>query len=494
MALDEDVVERAQTLLGTVLRGKYRLDRVLGVGGMATVFAATHRNGKEFAVKLLHPGLSHQGDMRARFLREGYVANAVKHPGAVMVLDDDVGEDGSAFIVMELLEGKTVEDLWDQYDRRLALPVVTAIGLQVLDVLASAHAHQIIHRDIKPANLFITRSGQLKVLDFGIARIRDLASSFAATQSGLTLGTPAFMAPEQAIGKASEIGPQTDLWAAGATMFTLASGHLVHQAESQHELLIKAATTSGRSLVSVLPGVPQLFSEIVDRATPFAVRDRWASATAMREALRHASIAVFGKTPSEADLIAALGGHAIEPAPPTKQPAAGSSAPPAAPMVVVGGLPPIQPAMSPPPPPPGRPITAEPVYRSQGPPSRPSRVGIAVVALGAITLLAGALGVMLVLRKPSARSAAEPAPLQTSVAEPAMAPSPTGGAPALAPAPVPPASASVSAPAPAPGLAASASASVLAPAAASAPVPSRGCDPPFVVDAQGVKKWKRMCL
>jgi signal transduction histidine kinase len=97
--------------VGSVLRGKYRLDEVLGIGGMAVVYAATHRNQKQFAVKVLHPELSLREGIRARFLREGYAANSVKHPGAVAVMDDDVAEDGAAFLVMELLEGMPVEEV-----------------------------------------------------------------------------------------------------------------------------------------------------------------------------------------------------------------------------------------------------------------------------------------------------------------------------------------------------------------------------------------------
>src|SRR5580692_7221435 len=106
---ENDLQVRAQKRIGTVLRGKYRIDRVLGVGGMAVVYAATHRNKKRFALKMLHPELSTREDIRTRFLREGYVANSVEHPGAVAVMDDDVAEDGAAFLVMELLDGVGVE-------------------------------------------------------------------------------------------------------------------------------------------------------------------------------------------------------------------------------------------------------------------------------------------------------------------------------------------------------------------------------------------------
>src|SRR5215831_9583150 len=110
----ERLLERAKARLGTVLRDKYRLDRVLGVGGMAAVYKATHRNSAEYAVKMLHPELSLDNEIRTRFLREGYAANSVKHPDAVRIHDDDVAEDGSAFLVMELLDGVSVEDLWER--------------------------------------------------------------------------------------------------------------------------------------------------------------------------------------------------------------------------------------------------------------------------------------------------------------------------------------------------------------------------------------------
>ncbi|MGH7280016.1 MAG: serine/threonine-protein kinase, partial [Polyangiaceae bacterium] len=216
---------RANERLGTTLRGKYRLDAVLGIGGMAVVYRATHRNRAEFAVKMLFRELSHDGETRARFLREGYAANSVKHPGVVMVVDDDVSEDGTAFLVMELLWGLSVEDLIERAGGALPAAAVAMIGWQLLDVLAAAHAAGIVHRDIKPANLFITTQGVLKVLDFGIARVRDAASLGArATRSGVSFGTPAFMSPEQALGKTEELDHRTDIWSAGATMFTALTG------------------------------------------------------------------------------------------------------------------------------------------------------------------------------------------------------------------------------------------------------------------------------
>jgi serine/threonine-protein kinase len=302
--MDSDLVARASARLGTVLRGKYRLERVLGAGGMAVVYVATHRNNKQFAVKMLHPELSLREDIRTRFLREGYAANSVKHPGAVAVLDDDTAEDGAAFLVMELLEGAEVEKLWEERGQRLPAPQVLGIAHQLLDILVEAHARGIVHRDIKPANLFVTTEGQLKVLDFGIARVRDLvASSAQATGTGMLLGTPAFMSPEQALAKASQIDALTDVWAVGATMFTLLTGRTVHEGETGPEIFVKAATQKAPSLAAVDPGAPSALVGVVDRALAFEKSARWGSAAEMRDAAAEAYAALEARRVSRESLL-----------------------------------------------------------------------------------------------------------------------------------------------------------------------------------------------
>ena len=331
---DPHLVARASARLGSVLRGKYRLDQVLGIGGMAAVYRATHRNGSEFAVKLLHPELSMRAEVRTRFLREGHAASTVRHPGAVQVLDDDVTEDGSAFLVMELLHGQSVEAFWEHRGHRLPERLVAGIGLQLLDVLAAAHGHGVIHRDIKPANLFLTEYGHIKVVDFGIARLRDMASS-EATQAGMMMGTPAFMAPEQAMGKTSEIDAQTDVWAVGATMFTLASGRLVHEGESVQEILIRAATMRAATFASVLPDVSPAVAAVVDRALAFDKGQRGPAAAAMRDALAQAAKTAYdgALTPNAvADMVEEMRDATIvEPSNPRRRPARASDARPCAP-------------------------------------------------------------------------------------------------------------------------------------------------------------------
>ena len=278
---EAELERRAFAHIGRVLREKYRLDRLLGVGGMASVYAAEHRNGRRVAVKLLHPELSLNREVRERFLREGLVANRVGHPGAVAVLDDDVCESGEAFLVMELLEGATLEKLSEL--GVLPIPALCTVARDLLDVLIAAHGHGIVHRDLKPANLFVTNAGQLKVLDFGIARLLE-AGTARATQTGMLLGTPDFMAPEQALGRVNQIDARTDLWAVGATLFTLASRQSVHVAETAQETMVLAATVRARSLASVCGGAPPELVAAVDLALAFDAGDRWASAAIMRDA------------------------------------------------------------------------------------------------------------------------------------------------------------------------------------------------------------------
>jgi serine/threonine-protein kinase len=300
---DAVIEQRARARIGTTLNGKYRLDRLLGVGGMASVYAATHRNNKRVAVKVLHTELSVLEEVRTRFMREGYVANTVEHPGAVAVLDDDAAEDGAAaFLVMELLEGETLAEACDRQGGKLPARAVLAVAYQVLEVLAAADAKGIVHRDIKPSNLFLTRTGQVKVLDFGVARMREVGSEHA-TMSGLALGTPAFMAPEQALGKSAEVDGLTDVWALGATMFALATGGPVHPATSPQEQMVFSATRSARPLGSVQPEVPPEVAELVDRALAFHKPSRWPSAATMRDAVKRVYRALYGEDPSPAALV-----------------------------------------------------------------------------------------------------------------------------------------------------------------------------------------------
>jgi serine/threonine-protein kinase len=293
---DNELAQFARSRVGRTLGRKYTLDALLGLGGMAAVYAATHRNGRQVALKVLHPTLALHSDIRKRFLLEGHAANAVKHRGVVAILDDDVGEDGTAFLVMELLNGQSVEELWQRYGGRVPAKIALAIGAELCDVLAVAHDKQIVHRDLKPANLFLTVDGQVKVLDFGLARLRDTALGMKTTGLGTVFGTPAFLPPEQAAGEVSSIDVRTDIWAVGATLFTLLSGKTVHEGESPQKLVVRAATTAPRSLQSVFPDAAPEIVALVDRALSFDREERFANGAEMRDALRNVSDALFGDT------------------------------------------------------------------------------------------------------------------------------------------------------------------------------------------------------
>jgi serine/threonine protein kinase len=269
--------------LGETLLGKWHLDAVLGEGGMAAVYAATHRNGARGAVKMLR---SSDPDVVSRFVREGYIANHVDHPAVVRALDDDVAEDGTPFLVMELLEGKSLAELAEARGGRLPLMQVLRVMREVLDALAAAHDHGVVHRDIKPENIFITVDGRVKVLDFGIAHLPDgCGPPSPKTLCGLVMGTPAFMSPEQARGRWDLVGPSSDVWAVGATMFTLLSGEVVHDEETVPELLAATFTKPARSLREVMPCTTLPVVALVDRALERRTADRWGSAREMRLAL-----------------------------------------------------------------------------------------------------------------------------------------------------------------------------------------------------------------
>jgi serine/threonine protein kinase len=306
--VDEEVDEltaRAQTRIGQRIRDKWKLDELLGVGGMAAVYSATHRNGKRVAIKILHREVAMSDESRARFTREGYVANAVGHKGAVSVIDDDITEDGAPFFTMDLLEGETLDNRLRRKGR-LGIEEVLAAAYQLLDILAAAHSKGIVHRDIKPENVFLTKDASVKVLDFGIASLRELSNGTLSgnTQTGHTMGTPSFMPPEQARGRWDEVDARSDLWAVGATMFTLLTAHHVHEADTMNEVLLGAMSVPAKPVALYRPELPQAVSGVIDRALAFAMNDRWQSATEMQDAVREAyramkqSIEDLGREPT----------------------------------------------------------------------------------------------------------------------------------------------------------------------------------------------------
>jgi serine/threonine-protein kinase len=283
----------ARRLLGTVLGGKWTLDALIGMGGMASVYAATHRNGRRAAIKLLNDEFSRITEVRDRFLREGYVANHIGHPGVVSILDDDTTDSGQVFLVMELLEGDSF--LARIQNRSLTAAQVVFIGEQVLEPLATAHRRSIIHRDIKPGNIFVCSDGRVKVLDFGLARVLE-GNDLEPTRDGLVLGTVPYLSPEQARAKRDAIDWRSDIYSVGAMLFYALSGRYVHEANSQLDMLMATMKNPAPSLASVLAGAPAKVVTLIDRALMFDPNQRWQSAEDMAEAARAAFLELTGAT------------------------------------------------------------------------------------------------------------------------------------------------------------------------------------------------------
>jgi len=283
---DSAAEKRAKAWVGQTLRGKWSLERLIGMGGMANVYAARHRNGREVAVKLLLPEFGEFPEVRERFLREGYIANRIEHPGVVGILDDDVTEDGLSFLVMELLQGVS---LLERLDTVTPLPLSEALFIadQLLDTLGAAHAAGVVHRDIKPGNVFLMHDGRVKVLDFGLARVLDCQAQ-ALTRQGLVLGTVSYMAPEQARAMAEGIDARTDIYAVGSTLFVALSGQFVHEARNVMDRLRAVSTMPARSLGSVTPDMHPRVIDLVDKALKFLPAERWQDAFSMQVEVRRA--------------------------------------------------------------------------------------------------------------------------------------------------------------------------------------------------------------
>jgi formylglycine-generating enzyme required for sulfatase activity/serine/threonine protein kinase len=262
--------------------GPYRILAVLGQGGMGVVFRA-HDPALDrlVALKAMLPSMAAVPTARERFLREARAAAALKHPHVVTIYQ--VSEDrGTPFLATEFLEGESLDD---RVKRQGRLPVaeILRIGREVALGLAAAHAHGLVHRDIKPANLWLEKpTGQVKVLDFGLARVQ--ANQAHLTQSGMIVGTPAYMAPEQAEGK--PVGPRCDLFGLGCVLYQISTGTLPFHGESTIAVLRALALHEPPPLRELRPEAPLELSALVARLLAKTPEDRPASAQEVAETLR----------------------------------------------------------------------------------------------------------------------------------------------------------------------------------------------------------------
>ena len=251
---------------GTVLDGRYRLDALLGTGGFGAVYKGTHLTLRNtVAIKVLHPQVAESAELRRRFQQEGVSSCRVRHPNAVTIFDAGTSEGLTPYLVMEYLEGFTLEALVRQEGcvplRRTAL-----IVSQVCDVLMHAHASDLVHRDIKPANIFLSQTvhGEVvKVLDFGLAKLLNNKESVELSGTRNLMGTPQFMAPERLTSEPSD--HRVDIYAVGATMYLALTGAMPHGMTEKNIVrqMRKQLTQPLRPIKELLPALPDTLAQLI---------------------------------------------------------------------------------------------------------------------------------------------------------------------------------------------------------------------------------------
>jgi serine/threonine protein kinase len=279
-----------------VLAGKYRLMRLLGRGGMGSVFEAERiADGARFALKRIEQQAARDEVVMARFAREVRAASAAESEHIVRVVD--VGDDaGCPFLVMEYLEG---EDLGARLRRvsRLAAAEAVSWATEVLSGLEQAHAKGVVHRDLKPDNVFLAevlgRGPCVKIVDFGMSKIQPLGATtpLSLTLKGTAIGTPLYMSPEQASARA-DVDARSDLYSVGAILFECLTGRPPHVGESDDAILTAIRTTRAPPIRDVLSSVSSPLAEVIDRALAFEREERFGSAREMREALARMGLPV----------------------------------------------------------------------------------------------------------------------------------------------------------------------------------------------------------
>jgi eukaryotic-like serine/threonine-protein kinase len=285
---------------GEVLAGKYRVEKVIGQGGMGLVLLAEHLVlNQKVAIKLLHEsGLGHTAVV-GRFMREARAAVRLRSEHVARVIDVGALDDGRPFIVMEYLEG---QDLGDVIDKGPRIPIVSAIDyvLQACEAIAEAHAAGIIHRDLKPKNLFLTHAVHgkplVKVLDFGISKIDPAHSphEMQLTKTSEVIGSPSYMSPEQ-LRSSRNVDTRTDIWALGVILYELLSGRVPFSADTMTELVVVIVTEREPILQQLRPDIPDALAAIVSRCLEKHPEHRFQNVLELAQALEP-----FAPRPGEA--------------------------------------------------------------------------------------------------------------------------------------------------------------------------------------------------
>ena len=286
----------ANTLEGTVVAGRYQVIRRLGQGGMGAVYLCRHVTlGQNVAIKFIHPQLLTSQEVLRRFDTEAKAAARINSRHAVSVIDHGVAETGQPFIVMEYLEGVSLEQAMRERGR-LPFPEVVEIVVQVARALEQAHAAGIVHRDLKPDNIFLAKDVEMgkfgwivKVLDFGIAKVvaDDTvgAAAVSTTKTGMVLGTPLFMSPE-ALTAAAPVSPASDIWSLGACAFAASVGKVPFDGEAIGDVVLKVCAAPMPVPSQLVPELPRAFDEWFAKACARDMRQRFRRVGDMADALR----------------------------------------------------------------------------------------------------------------------------------------------------------------------------------------------------------------
>jgi serine/threonine protein kinase len=284
-----------ESLVGTTLSGRYLIERLIGEGGMGAVYQAEHTHmRKRLAVKVLHPEMSRLPEVVARFEREAMAAAHIEHPNVAAATDFGKLEDGSFFLVLEYVEGRSLRDAIAE--GRLELGRALHVGRQIASALGRAHALGIVHRDLKPENvMLVARDGDpdfAKVLDFGIAKVpvgelvgEAKVGGQVLTQLGMVYGTPEYMAPEQALGQ--PVDARADLYALGVILFEMLAGVRPYEHESKVTLLGMHVTAPIPKMSARAPGtdVPPEVEALVAKLLAKEASARHADAKELTDAI-----------------------------------------------------------------------------------------------------------------------------------------------------------------------------------------------------------------
>jgi len=312
-SIDGEVLEAdPASIVDTVLDGQYQMEALLGKGGMGAVYRARHiLLGDRVAIKVLPPEVRTNAEWLRRFRREGQAARRFRHPNSVTVYDLRTAADGTIYMVMEYVEGHTL-DLAIKTRGRFSAAEALDILTPIMSVLDTAHTMGVVHRDLKPENIMIgnpDETGQpvVKLLDLGIAKMREIAGSdnggnTALTMAGQVLGTPYYMSPEQwgeiPRDGSSEIDGRADIYSLGLVFYEMIAGRRCFAGNTLHELRREHVQTRPQPLVEVVPGVPRGFSDAIERATAKDRGDRQATAGALAQELRAGLATPSGSTTS----------------------------------------------------------------------------------------------------------------------------------------------------------------------------------------------------